>query len=30
MDAWASRHGIQLEFIRPGNPVENGFIESFN
>jgi putative transposase len=30
MDAWAYRHGIQLEFIRPGKPVENGFIESFN
>ena len=30
MDAWAYRHGIQLECIRPGKPVENGFIESFN
>src|ERR1051325_894228 len=30
MDAWAYRHRIQLEFIRPGKPVENGFIESFN
>jgi putative transposase len=30
MDAWASRHGIQLDFIRPGKPVENSFIESFN
>jgi putative transposase len=30
MDAWAYRHGIQLDFIRPGKPVENGFIESFN
>ena len=30
MDAWAYRHGIQLEFIRPGKPVENGFIEIFN
>jgi putative transposase len=30
MDAWAYRHGIQLEFIRPGKPVENGFIERFN
>ena len=29
-DAWAYRHGIQLDFIRPGKPVENGFIESFN
>ena len=30
MDAWAYRQGIQLDFIRPGKPVENGFIESFN
>ena len=30
MDAWAYRHGIQLDFIGPGKPVENGFIESFN
>jgi putative transposase len=30
MDAWAYRHGIQLDFIRPGKPVENSFIESFN
>jgi len=30
MDAWAYRHGIQLDFIRPGKPVENGFLESFN
>jgi putative transposase len=30
MDAWAYRHDIQLDFIRPGKPVENGVIESFN
>jgi len=30
MDAWAARHGIHLDFIRPGKPVENGYIESFN
>ncbi|GAB1722875.1 MAG: hypothetical protein NTNFB01_17710 [Nitrospira sp.] len=30
MDAWAYRHDIHLDFIRPGKPVENGFIESFN
>lgn len=30
MDAWAYRHGIQLDFIRPGKSVENCFIESFN
>jgi len=30
MDSWAYRHGVQLQFIRPGKPVENAFIESFN
>lgn len=30
LDQWASRHGIRLDFIRPGRPVENCFIESFN
>ncbi len=30
MDSWAYRHGVQLEFIRPGKPVENAWIESFN
>lgn len=30
LDAWAYRHGIALHFIRPGKPVENAFIESFN
>jgi putative transposase len=30
MDAWAYRHGTHLDFIRPGKPVENGYIESFN
>lgn len=30
MDAWAYRHGILLDFIWPGKPVENSFIESFN
>jgi putative transposase len=29
MDAWSYRHGIQLDFIRPGKPVEHGCIESF-
>ena len=27
---WAIEAGVQLCFIRPGRPVENGFIESFN
>ena len=30
LDQWASTHGITLDFIRPGRPVENCFIESFN
>ena len=30
VDAWAYRHGIQMDFIRPGKPVENCFIESSN
>ncbi len=29
-DAWAYTAGIQLDFISPGRPVENGYIESFN
>jgi putative transposase len=30
MDAWAYAHDVRLAFIRPGKPVENAFIESFN
>jgi hypothetical protein len=30
IEAWAIQAGVQLCFIRPGRPVENGFIESFN
>lgn len=30
MDAWAYQNKVQLDFIRPGKPVENAFIESFN
>jgi putative transposase len=29
-DAWAYAHGVRLDFIRPGRPVENAFIETFN
>ena len=29
-DAWAYFRKIDLDFIRPGKPVENAFIESFN
>lgn len=30
LDAWAFARGLQLAFIRPGKPVENAYIESFN
>jgi putative transposase len=30
LDQWASAQGIRLDYIRPGHPVENCFIESFN
>ena len=30
LDEWAYRHRVRLNFIRPGKPVENAYIESFN
>ena len=30
MDAWAYDNDVRLDFIRPGKPVENAYIESFN
>jgi putative transposase len=30
LDEWAYRRGVQLHFIRPGKPVENAYVESFN
>jgi len=30
LDGWAYKHKVRLDFIRPGKPVENAFIESFN
>lgn len=30
LEDWAYRQGVQLDFIRPGKPVENAFVESFN
>jgi len=29
-DAWAWHRKIGLDFIEPGRPVQNGYIESFN
>jgi len=29
LDEWAYRNGIKLNFIRPGKPIENAFVESF-
>lgn len=30
LEDWAFARGVQLDFIRPGKPVETAFIESFN
>jgi putative transposase len=30
MDAWCHARNVRLDFIRPGRPTENGYIESFN
>jgi len=30
LDQWAYERGVELRFIRPGRPIENCFIESFN
>ena len=27
---WAEANGVELEFIKPGKPMQNGFIERFN
>lgn len=27
---WAQQHNVELEFIEPGRPMQNGFIERFN
>ena len=30
METWAYKNDVKLDLIRPGKPVENGYIESFN
>ena len=30
LDEWAYRRGIKLNFIQPGKPVQNAYVESFN
>src|SRR5687768_2809895 len=30
LDTWAYARGVHLRFIRPGKPIENAFVESFN
>jgi putative transposase len=30
LDTWCYQHGVKHHFIRPGKPVENAYIESFN
>jgi putative transposase len=30
LDQWAYVHGVELDFIEPGKPVQNAIIESFN
>jgi len=30
LDQWAYFNGVELDFIRPGKPTDNGLIEAFN
>ena len=30
LDEWAFKRGVEIDFIRPGKPIENALIESFN
>jgi putative transposase len=29
-DAWAYARGVKVDYIQPGKPMQNGFVESFN
>jgi len=30
VDSWAYQHGVHWQFIEPGKPVQNAYVESFN
>jgi putative transposase len=30
LEAWTYARGVTLRFIRPGKPIENAYVESFN
>jgi putative transposase len=30
LDEWAYEHHVELDFIQPGKPAQNAFVESFN
>ena len=30
LDRWAYENGVKLDFLRPGKPTDNAFVESFN
>ena len=30
MAEWAEAHGVELEFIQPGKPTQNSYVERFN
>jgi putative transposase len=30
LDNWTRQHGVKLDFIQPGKPVQNAHVESFN
>jgi putative transposase len=30
MDAWTYQYRVRIEFIRPGKPIDNGYVKSFN